>query len=229
MPEPTANGQTNKRMQIVATGPLLLLVGLGLNYALERHNIFKLWENSDYPISWADFFYPPICAFFCLTGIGLSLWGALRQKSILKSLAYSAAMALPLTVLYAMFAFGMQFVATGADRLGECPGLDQAATRSNVIPESQWRKGHAAVGCGVERRGIFLSYYNDMAVFGVTDIQRQQLVLDEITKQYRQAHTHPVQIRFLDKENVSTREGVGGVVVQKGAGPSKLIRLVNIG
>ncbi len=228
MSEPTANGQTNKRVEVVAIGPLLVIVGLGLNYVLERHNIFKLWENSDYPISWADFFYPPICVLLCRTGIVLGLGGAFHRNIIWRSVAYSAAMALPLTVLYAMFTLGMQFVATGADRLGECPGLDEVAAHTNVIPESLWREGYPAVGCAVERRGIFLSYYNDMAIFGVTDAQTQQSILDKVSKHYRQAHTHPVQVRFLDKENVSVREGSRGTVATK-TGPSKLLRVVNIG
>jgi hypothetical protein len=229
MSEPTARGQSNKRIKVVSTGLALLIAGFGLNYLLQRHNIFKLWENSDYPISWADFAYPPVCVLLCLTGIALSFVGLFLRNAIWRSVVYSAAIAVPLTVVYTMFAFGMQFVATGADRLGECPSLDQAATSTGVIPESQWRKGHAAVGCGVQRRGMFLSYYNDMAVFGVTDIQAQQSVLDEITKRYRQAHTHPVQVRFLDRAYFSIREGTGGATIGTKTGPSKLIRVVNIG
>jgi len=44
----------------IAIGLLLLAGGLTLNYLFERHNIFKVWENSRYPISWADLIYPPL-------------------------------------------------------------------------------------------------------------------------------------------------------------------------
>ena len=216
-------------MGVIASGALLLAGGLTLNYVLERHNIFKMWENSDYPISWADLFYPPVCVLLCLTGIGLSLGGAFHGNTIRKSVTYSAAVALPLAAVYALFVFGMQFIATGADRLGECPGLDQAATNANVIPESLWWQGRAAVGCGVERRGIFLSSYNDVAIYGVTDARAQQLIVDEVAKHYQQAHTHPVQLRFLEREKVSTLEGKKGVIIRKKVGPSKLIRIVNVG
>lgn len=224
----TTDSLVNKRVQMVATGPLFIVGGFALNYLLERHNIFKLWENSDYPISWADFSYPPICVLLCITGILMSLGGAFHRTTIWKSVAYSAAIALPLTALYAIFVFGMQFIATGADRLGECPGLDEAASDSNVIPESLWRKGHAAVGCAVERRGIFLSYCNDLGVYGVSNTADQQRVLDEVTKHYRTAHNHPVQIRFLEREKVSIQQGKKGVVIGQKTGPSKLIRVVNI-
>jgi len=73
-----------------------------------------------------------------------------------------------------------------------------------------------------------LSSYNDLAVYGVTEKESQQRVVDEVSEQYRQAHTHPVQIRFFDRENVITDKRANGVVFQK-AGPTKLIRVVNIG
>lgn len=49
----------------------------------------------------------------------------------------SFAIAVPFTIFHTWFIFGIQFVATGADRLGECTGLVQAAASSNEIPESK--------------------------------------------------------------------------------------------
>jgi len=143
-------------------------------------------------------------------------------------LLYAVAMAIPATVLYTLFAFAMQFVATGADRLSECAGLDQAASITNVIPESKVRPGFPAVGCAVERRGIFLSYYNDILVYGVTDPAAQQSVLDGIDQHYRQAHTHPVQVMFFERENWTVRQGRNGATFGS-RGPEKLIRVANIG
>lgn len=146
----------HRKREMIIVGALLLTSGLVLNYLLERHNIFKLWENSAYPISWADFFYPPLCVFLSLVGLVLIGLGAFRTSAG-RMLLYAVAIAIPATVFYTLFAFAMQFVATGADRLGECAGLDQAASIANVIPESKARPGLPAVGCAVERRGIFLS------------------------------------------------------------------------
>jgi uncharacterized membrane protein len=228
MLEPNTDVQETNRTAVMAAGLLLLIAGLALNYIFERHNIFKLWENSRFPISWADFFYPPICVLLSLAGFVLFIYGALRQKTIRRSFTYAVAIALPFTVLYTLFAFGIQFVASGADRLGECPALDEAAASSNAIPESKWETNHPAVGCAVERRGMFLSYYNDLGVYGVTDAVAQQRILDKLTEHYQQAHTHPVQVRFFEKENISIREGRNGAVFRS-AGPVKLIRVVNIG
>jgi hypothetical protein len=200
MVDAPTNGDRSNRSPIVI-GVLLLASGLALNYLFERHNVFKLWENSRYAISWADLFYPPLCVFLSLPGIVLVVGGAIGRMPIRRLRRYALVIAIPLTILYTVFTFAIQFMQTGADRLGECPGLNQAASNSNVIPESKWRPGHPSVGCGVERRGIFLSYYNDMAVFGVTGAGAQQRILDELAEQIRRAHTHPVQVVFYEEEN----------------------------
>jgi hypothetical protein len=224
---PTNGGRSDRNPILI--GLLLLASGLVLNYLLERHNIFKVWENSVYPISWSDIFYPPVCVFLCLTGLALALGGVMRRATIQQLRPYVLAVAIPLTILHTLFSFGMQFIATGADRLGGCPGLDQAASSSNVIPESKQRPGHPAVGCAVERRGMFLSYYNDVIVLGVTDRAAQDHVVAAVTENSREAHTHPVQVVFYERENWTTRQLKNGATFGTSRGPNKLIRIVNIG
>src|ERR1700719_1156385 len=131
MADALTNGDRINRNPIVI-GLLLLASGLVLNYLFERHNIFKVWENSRYAISWADMFYPPLCVFLSLTGIALALGGLMRRATIRQLRPYVLAVAIPLTILHTLFSFGMQFIATGADRLGKCPGLDQAAASSGL-------------------------------------------------------------------------------------------------
>ncbi len=221
------NGNQSGRNTIII-GVLLLASGPSLNYLFERNNVLAVWENSAYPVGWADLFYPPFCVFLSLTGIVLVIGGAVRRTTVRRLLRYAFAIVIPLTVLYTLFSFAMQSIQTGADRLGECPGLDQAASSSKVIPEAKWRPGHPAVACGVERRGIFFSYYNDIWVYGVTDEAKQQRVLDEIAEHFRQAHTHPVQVMFYENGTWSVRQGKGGATFGSG-GHGKLIRIVNIG
>jgi hypothetical protein len=148
----------------ILVGLLLLASGPILNYLFERHNIFKLWENST-PVSWADVFYSPLCVFLSLTGIVLAVGGAISRTSIRRLLRHSFAIVIPLTVRYAGFTFAMQFVQTGADRWDECPGLNQAASASNVIPVSKLRPDYPAVGCAVQRR-VFFSLTT--TIFGFT-------------------------------------------------------------
>src|SRR5438552_2200183 len=130
----TSGSRSNRNPIII--GLLLLASGLALNNLCERHNVFKIWENSAYPVSGLDVLYPPLCVFLSLTGIVLVVGGAIRRTTVRRLRSYVFAIVIPFTVLYALFSFGMQFIATGADRLGDCPGLVQAAASSNVIPES---------------------------------------------------------------------------------------------
>jgi hypothetical protein len=210
------SGSSNRRT--VGVGMLLLASGITLNYLFERHRLFA---------SWGDLFYPTSCFFLFLTGVVLSIGGVARG-SIRRLLPYVFWIVIPVTLLYIGFYAGVQFIQTGADRLGECPGLDQAAASSNVIPESKWRPGQPAVGCGVERRGMFLSYYNTVGVHGVTEVGAQQRVVDNLTDYYRRVHTHPVTVMFYETENWTTRQGKNGVTFGS-RGPEKLIRVVNIG
>lgn len=202
----------------VGIGVLLLASGLTLNYLFERHSLFGVRDH---------LFYPVLCFFLLLTGLVVSI-GGVACGSIRRLLPYVFSIVVPLTILYIGFYVGMQFIQTGADRLGECPGLDQAAVTSNVIPESQSRPGLPAVGCGVERRGLFLAFYNRLTVWGVTDPAAQQKVLDQVAVYYRRADTHPIQVMFYEKENWTVRVRKNGIGPGS-RGPEKLIRVVNIG
>jgi len=73
------NDRLNKQCQPEDgnSGGLLLVGGLAINYLLERYDVFKVWENSRYPISWTDVFYPSLCVFLSLTGIVLGVRGSI--------------------------------------------------------------------------------------------------------------------------------------------------------
>jgi hypothetical protein len=144
----TVEGKANNRVT-VGIGMLLLAAGLILNYIFERHSFYV-----------GDLLYPVFCLLLSLSGAFIAIGGAARA-SIRRVLPYAFATVFPLTILYFVFYYGMLFVQTGADRLGECPGLDQAAASTKVIPESKSSPGLPAVGCGVERRGMFLEYYTN--------------------------------------------------------------------
>jgi hypothetical protein len=201
----------------IGIGVLLLLSGLVLNYIFDRHS-FGLR---------AELFLTVVPFFLAVTGVVLSIVGV-TSLPLRRALRAALLISVPITILYVPFYVGVQFIQTGADRFGECTALDQAAAISNVIPESQWRPGHPAVGCSVERRGMFLSYYNQLTVYGVTDSVAQQKVLDGLTQYYRQAHTNPIQVKFYEKENWTVRRGKNGIGPGT-RGPEKLIRVATVG
>jgi hypothetical protein len=156
------------------------------------------------------------------------LSGFLGKTTVRRSLPYVYAIAFPVTLLYTLFVFGMWFVDSGADRLGECPGLDAAAASSNVIPPSRIDPHLPAVGCNVERRGLFLADYDDITVEGVMDATGRRLVIGKIRERHQEAHTHPVQVVFREKGTWVTRQGSNGVTFGSGS-PGKIVRIVNIG
>jgi hypothetical protein len=218
----------NGRKTIIV-GAALLVSGLTLNYCLERRTVLAVWENSGYSVGWVDLIYPPICFFLSLAGSVLVVTGAISRVTIRQLLWYGFLIVIPLTILYTLWSFGMQFIATGADRLGECPGLYQAAMSTNLIPTSQWKPGYPSLGCEVQRRGMSLSYYNSVGVHGVTDAAQQQLILDRVAAYARQVHTHAVRVMFYEKEIWSVdRQTTNGTTSGKGS-PSRLIRVVNVG
>ena len=223
MPMAKIGGHINPRI----IGSILLAGGLILNYLLERHNVFVLWENSDYPVAWADLFYPPICVLMFLAGLVRLVRGEKYRAGLSQQLRYDVTVVVPLTVLYTLFMFVMQSVQTGSDRLGECGGLDEAASSSKMIPEARWSPGHAAVACGAQRRGMFLALYNQVWIYGVTDPTAQRLVLGRITEHYREARTHPVQVMFYEGSDWSSHRQGSRIVGSSSR--RRLLKVVNIG
>jgi hypothetical protein len=212
--DPVEGNSSNRAT--VGIGLLLLATGLILNYIFERHSFHV-----------GDLLYPVLCFFLSLAGVFISVGGVART-SFRGLLPYAYATVLPLTILYFVFFYGIQFVQTGADRFGECTGLCQTVAASVVVPGSLSVPGRPAVFCSVERRGMFLSYYNQLTVYGVTDLAAQQKVLDGLTQHYRQAHTNPIQVMFYERENWTVRSGKSGV--SSGArGPERLIRVATVG
>ena len=131
-----------------------------------------------------------------------------------------------MTALYAVFYLGMQLVATGADRLGECNRLIEAVSTSHDIPDSIAVPGKPAVGCAVERYGILLSFYNDVSVSGVTDRAAQDRVLQGLSDYRKKARTHPIHVVFYEKENWVSLRGEKSTLGKRG--PERMIRVATL-
>ena len=127
-------GERNPRNRFtVGIGALLLATALILNFLFERHTLFE---------SWGDLFFPAICFLLLVTGVVILIGGLARSRND-RLLLFALPIVVSLTILYIAFYAGMQFVQTGGDRLGECPGLYEAAASANVIPTSCVEAGFA--------------------------------------------------------------------------------------
>jgi hypothetical protein len=211
-----------KRRRSVRIAVLILLLGLLLDWAVEQYGFGD----------WPDLFVTTAAFFLVVTGIALFTIGLVRRsdlKNLWRPLLLTLIVSVPLTILYGAFYFGMQYIQTGADRLGECPDLDQAANASNDVPESLWMPPLPAVGCAVERYGIFLSFYNRLTIRGVTDPTAQERILKNLSAYRRQHITHPIRVVFFEKQNWIQHPGKNGASWgERGPEPDKLLRVVNV-
>lgn len=135
-----------------------------------------------------------------------------------------------LTVPYAAFYVGVQFIASGADRLGECPGLVRSIAASGVVTDkSPYPPGGLAIGCGNNRYGMLLSWYNDLSIYGVTDPASEERVLQALRDYRKKTYTRPLHIAFYQKENWSPlRVDANGKPWGGKRGPEDLLRVVTL-
>jgi hypothetical protein len=196
---------------------------------LEEHIFVRLGTKTalGYAGGWPNLFLPIAAFYVSLAGFILLLFG-LKGRAGFNNLLATVVISLVLTAPYAAFYLGIQFIQTGADRLGECYGLNQAANSSNDIPTSIAFPERPAIGCSVERYGMFLAFYNDLNIKGVPNIGAQNRILDNLSKYRKAAHTHPIHVTFWEKENWTTwhndKTGASG----GSRGPENLLRVQTV-
>jgi hypothetical protein len=202
------------------SGIFSLLAGLVLNYFAAGHSFgIRL-----------DILFASIAFFLALTGFILLIVVLRRspaEKGVFHCLLMTLAISVPFTGLYVAFYFGMQFIQTGADRYGECPGLVDAAAATHDLPTSQILPPAVAAYCGNGRSGMFLWPYNSSAVYGVTGAAAQDRIVKSVSRYHAAAHTLPVNLMFYDKEDWIQHKGQQGPG-WGGRGPESLIRTVNL-
>src|SRR5215472_7560652 len=215
----------------VLLGVILVAAGFLGNYMLEHRTFLRpgILSPRGYLGAWPDLLLPSLGFFLTVSGVILLAIGV--KRLVLPGTGQwrfwpAFLLAALLTIPYGFFSFGMQFVATGADRLGECSGLDQAANASGEIADSLAFPDRPAIGCAVNRYGMFLSYYNDLSVYGVAHPAAQERVVQNLREYRKHTYTHPVHIAFYEKENWTSwynpRNGVAGGQRR----PEKLLRIV---
>jgi hypothetical protein len=224
----------SKRLE-TSISACLFVAGLLVNYIAERHSFMPLGAHSPESAwgGWLDVFVPVVAFYLGSTGLvlfGLALQGRPTTGEFRSGFVQSLPISLPLTALYAIFFLGMQFFATGADRLGECPGLVRAAINSGEITEQFRYAPHGpAVGCGNQRYGMFLSTYNHVSMDGVTEWEAQEHVLRNLADYRKEFDTHPIRVMFYEKENWIAspidKESKGGGLRW---GPRNLLRVVTL-
>jgi hypothetical protein len=213
----------------VRLGLAVMIMGLLFNYVLEEHIFVRLGTKTAYGYAggWPNLFLPIVAFYLSVAGFILFLFG-LKGRAGFNNPLTTLVISIVLTALYGAFYLGVQFIQTGADRLGECEGLNQAANSTNDLPESIIFPGRPAVGCSVERYGMFHSFYNDLSVTGVTSLGTQNHILENLSVYSRSAHTHRIHVTFWEKENWTTWHNDKNGASGGSSGPMTLIRTASV-
>lgn len=226
--EVSPGNSVHRPVSTVAAGVALIVIALILDYVLQRHGFFRLIDSTYRQIS-ILLVFPALLFFVFSTGVIVAVFAGGRSLKWILKVAIGCS--IPLTVLYAIFVFGLQALQSGSDSLGECGGVYDAAISSHVIPKSDFFPGYA-VGCGTQKRGIFLRPYDAVVLWGVKDPVAQQQVLDRLKNYHQQAHTHRIQVAFIEewKGHPRAHNGyrINDYIRLARADPEKLLRVVNI-
>lgn len=214
-------------------GAASLLFSLFVNSVSKNYIFFRPGPRIAYGYlgGWPNLILPIAAFYLALTGLLLFAFGPRHRPDARNALRYhllaSLCISLVVTALYAAFYFSVQFVVSGADKSGECPGLIEAADRSHDIPPSAIPVGPPgpAVGCGTERYGILLSRYYDLSVYGVTGHAEQDRVLANLSSYRSTTSTDPIHVAFYEKQNWNSWRNDKNGASGGGVGPENLIRV----
>lgn len=216
-------------------GVFLICCGFLVNYLSESRaflNPGPVTPGSDVG-TWPDIILPNLAFFLVISGVVLFAIGVKRY--VLPGSSQwrfwpAFLVAILLTVPYGASYLATQFIASGNDQLGECPGLVQSVASSGVVTERfvQPPRG-LAISCGNYKYGMFLSTFNDISIYGVTSFAAQERVLKVLRAYRRKTYTHPLHVAFYKKENWSPlRLDTAGRPWGGQRGPEDLLRVVTL-
>jgi hypothetical protein len=200
----------------VRIAALLLVIGFLLDYVALQQSFGK----------WPDLFFPSAAFLFVSTGVTLFFFGLGAnsvRRGLQKSLMMSLLISIPLSSVHAIYYAVFKMVETGADRYAQCSHLIEEANATGVIPEFPAQAGQPALGCAVERYGMFLMPYDVLSVYGVTGWAEQARLLQSLSN-YRSADaTLPIRVKFYEHYNWIQHQGWG----ERGQ-PERLLRVVYV-
>jgi hypothetical protein len=114
------------------------------------------------------------------------------------------------------------------DELVECNALVQAITQAHRLPSSQVFAG-PAIGCGHEHYGLLATRYAAITIWWISEAERQEAILSTLREERRaRKESHPMLVRFYDRENWMLYRDVNGQIYGEGRGPERLLRRVRL-
>jgi len=93
---------------------------------------------------------------------------------------------------------------TSADDLYECKAIVNAVEAKHEIPASSSAPGESGIFCDKGVRFPFLTSYDTLFVYGVTDKSAQNSIVKTLVEMRQESHIRDVFVRFFDSENWKT-------------------------
>jgi hypothetical protein len=90
------------------------------------------------------------------------------------------------------------------DALNECQTIVADLEASISFPQSVSSPGNPALFCDKGVKGMFLTKFDRVNIYGVLDTNEQQVVIDRLKNAKRRLKTKPIQLEFFEKENWKT-------------------------
>ncbi len=117
------------------------------------------------------------------------------------------ASALPGAIVICLVLYGLAYftvTTTSADDLYECKAIVKAVEAKHEIPTSSSAPGEPGIFCSKGVRFPFLTSYDTLFVYGVTDKSAQDSIVKTLEDARRESHIRDVFVRFFDRENWKT-------------------------
>jgi hypothetical protein len=113
---------------------------------------------------------------------------------------------LTLLVLFVL-AYGYYYLTaalTSGDDVLECKAIAGLVASAAVVPESVSTPGRPAIFCDAEARGFFLTRFDHVRIYGVTDKNQQDSILEALGHKQTQSKLRKITVDFYEKENWKT-------------------------
>lgn len=192
----------------------LIATTFAANYVLERHVCGD----------WISLFLPVVGVIICtFTALLLSRVVSVHWHEIpISSRQQRASIGIVVAVYCLIYAPSriFDFDQNPSDQL---EALTQAATTVAVIPQSVSVPKRVGVFGVSARYGMFFTRFDVVRVYGVTQKESQDRILQQFGEYHRTHRTRPLHVQFYERENWTTWEGSNGV--SGGArGPERMVR-----
>ena len=188
----------------------LIATSFAANYVLERY------------VCGGRLFLPVVAVIICAVAALLlsRVVSVRRHEAPISPRQQRASIGIVVAVYCVIFAYSRIWDFGTSDQI---EGLTQAATNVAVIPQSVSVPKRVGVFGDSDKYGVFFTRFDVVIVYGVTQKESQDRILQQFGAYHRVHRTRPLRVKFYERENWTTFNGSNGVSGGQ-RGPEKVVR-----